>query len=592
MKLSLFKRLSLLLPFALLASCASDGAPGATPYIGENGNWWIGGTDTGIKAAAADGADGAKGSDGKAGKDGKSAFEIYCEEHPDYRGSEKQWLDDLVNGRLGDSNPQDDALAYYPLDDGTYAIGVGTAKYLSNIVIPSSYHGIKVTRIADEGFANLKNLRTLVMPSTIVTVGEKAFYSCTRLKSLVMSSSLTYLGYSWLGESRNLDVYFPIRSIASYLSIRGSVSLFESRRHLLDSTGNEITDLVIPGTISKIPSGTFQNTWALRTVTFEEGVTSIGEGAFRECYNLYTASLPTTLSGISNSAFYECEKLYEVVNRSSIDLANTSTSPGIGNIKYSSVIRDPSDSAYKIDEDGYLTFDKGSDHIVVSYFGDGTVLALPSNVTKVGANALYDRKDIVAALLPSGLKSIESKAFYGCTGLTSMIIPSEVTGIASNAFSGCSRLREMVDLTPYITILPSYQSPPSGYGTYYQSEANNILADPSESKLSIQGDFVFYEGNTIIDYVGGKDDVFLPEGDYYVNSTTFLDRDWVARLRMYNKQGYGGYPTIPDSVTDFYVYVKPDQAFNDQYLYCCYYCNVHVMDIYGNELRFYPKDNV
>ena len=47
-----------------------NGADGLTPVIGENGNWWIGDTDTGVKAAAADGRDGADGKDGVDGKDG------------------------------------------------------------------------------------------------------------------------------------------------------------------------------------------------------------------------------------------------------------------------------------------------------------------------------------------------------------------------------------------------------------------------------------------------------------------------------------------------------------------------------------------
>ena len=37
----------------------TDGEDGQTPYIGENGNWWIGNTDTGVKAAGDDGKDGA-----------------------------------------------------------------------------------------------------------------------------------------------------------------------------------------------------------------------------------------------------------------------------------------------------------------------------------------------------------------------------------------------------------------------------------------------------------------------------------------------------------------------------------------------------
>lgn len=33
-----------------------QGEPGATPYIGENGNWWVGETDTGVRAIAPDDA--------------------------------------------------------------------------------------------------------------------------------------------------------------------------------------------------------------------------------------------------------------------------------------------------------------------------------------------------------------------------------------------------------------------------------------------------------------------------------------------------------------------------------------------------------
>ena len=73
----------------LLSSCAlpgpqgergETGADGLTPFIGENGNWWIGGVDTGVAAAGLngkdgvdgmDGADGSNGADGKDGADGQ-----------------------------------------------------------------------------------------------------------------------------------------------------------------------------------------------------------------------------------------------------------------------------------------------------------------------------------------------------------------------------------------------------------------------------------------------------------------------------------------------------------------------------------------
>lgn len=46
------------------------GADGLTPFVGSNGNWWIGTTDTGVKATGADGKDGAPGKDGERGEQG------------------------------------------------------------------------------------------------------------------------------------------------------------------------------------------------------------------------------------------------------------------------------------------------------------------------------------------------------------------------------------------------------------------------------------------------------------------------------------------------------------------------------------------
>lgn len=49
----------------------STGRDGLTPFIGANGNWWIGEEDTGVKAQGADGAKGDKGDTGATGANGK-----------------------------------------------------------------------------------------------------------------------------------------------------------------------------------------------------------------------------------------------------------------------------------------------------------------------------------------------------------------------------------------------------------------------------------------------------------------------------------------------------------------------------------------
>lgn len=55
----------------------ADGKDGLTPFIGSNGNWWIGDKDTGISAQGKDGKDGANGKDGADGKDGKDGATPY-----------------------------------------------------------------------------------------------------------------------------------------------------------------------------------------------------------------------------------------------------------------------------------------------------------------------------------------------------------------------------------------------------------------------------------------------------------------------------------------------------------------------------------
>ena len=89
-----------------------DGQDGVTPHIGSNGNWWIGDVDTGVPAtgpqgpAGQNGADGQNGQNGRDGVDGKdgangmSAYEIFKSYHPEYVGSEAEWINDIARGDI------------------------------------------------------------------------------------------------------------------------------------------------------------------------------------------------------------------------------------------------------------------------------------------------------------------------------------------------------------------------------------------------------------------------------------------------------------------------------------------------------------
>ncbi len=66
------------------------GEDGKTPYNGENGNWWIGDSDTGVNA---------KGEKCSC-ENGLSAYELYLKHNPFYKRTEEEWVNDLAEGKL------------------------------------------------------------------------------------------------------------------------------------------------------------------------------------------------------------------------------------------------------------------------------------------------------------------------------------------------------------------------------------------------------------------------------------------------------------------------------------------------------------
>lgn len=74
-----------------------------------------------------------------------------------------------------------DGLEYCPLNDGTYGVGIGSAKLLTEIVIPSTYNGGDVTTIIDSAFYGCVNITSIKMPSTIRNIGKFAFFACYAL---------------------------------------------------------------------------------------------------------------------------------------------------------------------------------------------------------------------------------------------------------------------------------------------------------------------------------------------------------------------------------------------------------------------------
>lgn len=88
-------------------------------------------------------------------------------------------------------------LAFYPLDDGTYGVGIGNAIYLSNIIIPSTHSGRNVTKVIKHGFGGDfivgdydPIVKTITLPETITEIEECGFGYLQHLESIKLPKSL------------------------------------------------------------------------------------------------------------------------------------------------------------------------------------------------------------------------------------------------------------------------------------------------------------------------------------------------------------------------------------------------------------------
>lgn len=92
----------------------APGTDGITPTIGDNGNWYLGGTDTGKPSRGADGATGATGATGEKGTDGKSAYQYALE--GGYTGTEAEFAAKLAAEKFASPN----ALTFTGAVTGSY----------------------------------------------------------------------------------------------------------------------------------------------------------------------------------------------------------------------------------------------------------------------------------------------------------------------------------------------------------------------------------------------------------------------------------------------------------------------------------------
>ncbi len=225
----------------------------------------------------------------------------------------------------------------YNGDGQTYTVtSIGSSAFyncygLTSITIPN-----RVTSIGELAFRGCDGLTSITIPNSVTSIGSNAFYLCSGLtkaefasieslcsisfdnyesnplyyahhlyidgkevKDLVIPNSVTSIGYS---------AFFFCSGLTS-ITIPNSVTGIGSYA-FYGCSG--LTSITIPNSVTSIGSSAFSYCSGLTSITIPNSVTSIGDEAFKGCSGLTSITIPNSVTSIGYSAFKDCPELTDV----------------------------------------------------------------------------------------------------------------------------------------------------------------------------------------------------------------------------------------------------------------------------------------
>jgi hypothetical protein len=152
-------------------------------------------------------------------------------------------------------------------------------------------------------------IKTVIVPDSITSIPNGAFYDMTSLASLTIpfvgaqlnGTTDTSFGYIF-GASPNIPASLKTVIITGGNSI-GSQAF---------QNCTSLTSITIENGVTSIGQNAFNGCTGLSTVTIGNSVTSIEPLAFQNCTNLTSITIPDSVNTIGNYAFYQCTSLTSV----------------------------------------------------------------------------------------------------------------------------------------------------------------------------------------------------------------------------------------------------------------------------------------
>ena len=296
---------------------------------------------------------------------------------------------------------------------------------LTSITIPNS-----VTSIGEEAFASCTSLTSITIPNSVTSIGDYAFIASKFLESIfVESGNTTYdsrencnaiietATNTLILGCQNTVIPNSVTSVGDYAFFKCSSMTSIEIPNSVTSIGEEafsycssLASIIIPNSVESIGYSAFLYCSSLTSITLPNSVTSIGEEAFLLCESLTSITIPNSVTSIEERVFSFCKSIESIVVES-------------GNTTY-----DSRNNCNAIIETATNTLISGCQNTIipnsVTSIGNGafegckfTSLTIPNSVTSIGSSAFLLCESLTSITIPNSVTSIGSYAFRDCSSL-------------------------------------------------------------------------------------------------------------------------------------------------------------------------------